>query len=150
MLDDEKPYDFELKHALKYLVKGEEVEAQFITLSSHSSRHVEWTAELKQAVFRALPEPKEGAEPEGDPDHVMTGTELLFLFYNAKNVSLKQVLLLAKELFTAKPSIALVDGEERLTKPLIDAMHPDDFESMMGEYIARFIIASAFAMLKKL
>ena len=150
MLDEEKPYDFELTHTLKYAHKGEEVEAQFITLSPPTSRHVEWTAELKQAVFRALPEPKEGVEPEGDPDHVMTGTELLFLFYNAKDVSLKQILLLAKELFTAKPSIVSIDGEERLTKPLIDAMHPNDFENMMGEYTARFIIASVFAMLKKL
>ena len=148
---DEEKYDFELKHSFSYGRGGEPKDAMFITLFPPTSRHTGECADLKQAVFRSLPEPKEGdGDSKDSEDRAMTGTELLFLLYNAKDVSLKQVLLLAKELFTIKPSVALVDGEERLTKPLIDEMHPEDFECMTGEYIARFIVASAFAMLKKL
>jgi hypothetical protein len=40
-----------------------------------------------------------------------------------------------------KENVALVDGEQKLTTPLMEKMSPYDFESMVGEYIANFILA---------
>jgi hypothetical protein len=150
---DEEKFDFELKKPFKYGKKGLEVEAQFITLLPHSSRHMSYCADLKQAVFQALPKPDPDAVVEDDEEKEdsrgLTGLELLLMIYKS-DVSLKQVLLTAAELFTIKPSVALIDGEQKLTKPLIDVMDPDEFEQMTGEYICRFIVASAFASLKEL
>ncbi len=149
----EKQFDYELKHPFKYAHKGDEVEAGFISLLPPTSRHVGPCADLKQAVFRSLPIVEPGSNQakndKDDKDDGLDGTIIMLLIYTSQNVDLKHMLFVARELFTTRPPVALVDGEERTTHKILDDIHPDDFETMVGEYIARFIVASAWGTLNK-
>lgn len=150
-MSNKSSYDLELRHPFTYHNKGEEATAGFIRLDAPTSRHAGQIADLKQYLFRSFPEVEDdGTEKDTDTDQdpELTGPQVLTLFYKAENVSFKQVLLTAKELFTTKPSIALVDGEQAVTNPILYNINPDDFERMTGEYIARFIAASAWSILK--
>ena len=148
-MSDEKMTELKLTHPFKYDFKGEEVEAEWITLKAPTSRHAGLCADLKQYLFRSFPEVEDdGTEKAEVDDPELTGPQVLTLFYKTENVSLKQVLLTCRELFITKPSIALVDGEQRVTNVILNNMNPDDFERMAGEYIAFFIAASAWSILK--
>ena len=61
-------------------------------------------------------------------------------------VELGSVLLTARELFTS--GLAMVEGEVKLTKPIMDEMSQDDLEAMTGEYLANFTLASALQKMK--
>ncbi len=152
----EKEYNYELQYGpLKYAKDGELVEAEWITLNPPTSYNSKECAFLKQAVYRSLPErtPEEVEKAketlkEQEVEAVITGEEILMLLYKSQHVELANVLVVARDLFSSK-GIALVDGEEKVTKKILDEMHPQDFEEMLGEYIARFIMASVFQKKKK-
>jgi len=138
---------YELDIEFEYAHKGDLRKAEFITLYPPTSRNMSEVAALKQAFFRSLPQDDESGEKE-EAETEIKGSQVMALISMSVNVELSTVLLTARELFSAK-GIADVDGEEKLTKPLIDAMDPNDFYTMTGEYIANFIIASALRKLKK-
>jgi len=129
--------------------KGGELEAgTFVTLAAPTSRNMTECATLKQAFFRALPKTGEvEAEDSGQGDAVINGEAIMTLITMSKDVELGSVLLTAKELLTS--GVALVEGEEKLTKPLFDKLSQDDMELLVGEYLANFILASALQRLKK-
>jgi hypothetical protein len=152
----EKKYDFEVKEKFKYAYKGNEQEVEFITLHPPTSKNLKESSDLKQFVFRALTEAsernpgkdKDEEEPAEGAQAELTGADILLSIYAASRVSLAKFLVTGIELLSTK-GVAEVDGEERLTKTLIDKMDPDEFEEMLGEYIARFIMASALAKANK-
>lgn len=152
-MDLEKAFDFEIKNKFEYAYKGTTQELEFITLNPPTSRNLKHCADLKQFVFRALTEASDRAknddvEPSEGAQVDLTGSDILLSVYSSKDVSLATFLVTGIELLSTK-DVAFVDGEERLTKPLIDKMDPDEFETMLGEYVARFIMASALAKANK-
>jgi hypothetical protein len=58
--------------------------------------------------------------------------------YGSNSIDANVVWEQAKALF--KEGVALVDGEQKLTAPMIDKMSPDDFEKLTGEYVANFTL----------
>jgi len=153
----ESVYEFGLEVSFEYAHKGEGVKAEFISLYPPTSRHMSPCSDLKQAVFRSLPEPTkeeidkgEEVEKEKDKEVSISGPEILLFFYKSREVELKKVILLGRELLCTKPCIAFVDGEEKINSTLLDKMDPMDLEQMIGEYIARFIAASAWRVLNKI
>ena len=137
---------YELKHPFKYASKGEQVDANFITVFSPNFKQIDKVAPIKQAFTIAIDElnsddvkiEEDKKEGEKESDGI-TPTMVLQLLYRA-NADVTKVFLHARELF--KSGAALIDGESSLTIPLMDKMSLDDFEGVLGVYIANFIVPS--------
>lgn len=139
---------YELEQSFEYASKGEQLTASFITLQAPTSRNMKECAELKQAFFRSLPKAstQETAELPDEDDDKLDGEGIMLLIAMSKDVELASVLCIARELFSS--GVALVEGEEKLTKTLLDKMDQDDLEAMTGKYLANFILASALQRLR--
>ena len=151
MSDDEElktEFDYELETKFSYAYKGDMQEASFIRLKAPSSKNISQCADLKQAFMRALPtdgKVEEGKDSKGLDD--LDGESIMMLISMSKDVSLKSVLISARELFSS--GLAFVDGETKVTKPILDDMSQDDLENMLGEYYLNFILASWLRKMKK-
>lgn len=145
-MDLKTEFDYPLTVPFPYALKGQEETASFIKLVAPTSRHSRECATLKQAFFRAVPK---GEESDVDPETVETpsGTDIITMLAISQDVDLPDVLDTAARLFTA--GVAFVDGEAKLTRPLLDKMSQEDLEGMAGEYLANFTVASALARQKK-
>ena len=134
---------YELKHPFKYASKGEQVDANFITVFSPNFKQIDKVAPIKQAFTIAIDELNSDdvkiEENKKEEDSGITPTMVLQLLYRA-NADVTKVFLHARELF--KSGAALIDGESSLTIPLMDKMSLDDFEGVLGVYIANFIVPS--------
>jgi len=140
--------NYTLSTPIEYAYRGEQVEGTFVTMKAPTSRNMSECAALKQAFFRALPQDdtvEADAREEGEAE--ITGEGIMTLITMSKDVELATVLVTGRELLTS--GVALVEGEEKLTKPLLDKISQDDLEGMVGEYMANFILASALQRLKK-
>ena len=145
----DKEVTYTLETPLKYAYRGEPMDGEFITLKAPTSRNMAECAALKQAFFRALPQ--DGAveaDTTDTGDAEITGEGVMTLITMSKDVELASVLVTGRELLTS--GVALIEGEEKLTKPLLDNISQDDLEGMLGEYLANFILASALQRLKKM
>ena len=139
---------YTLQAPVQYAHKGELVTGTFVELAPPTSRNMNECAQLKQAFFRALP--KTGAvdvDAEEGKDAELTGDAIMTLITMSPDVELASVLVTGRELLTS--GVALVEGEEKLTKPILDSMSADDLEGMIGEYMVNFILASALRRMKK-
>lgn len=144
----ETEFNYELEQSFEYASKGEQCTASFITLTAPTSRNMKECAELKQAFFRALPKTplQDSVEVPEDNADELDGAGVMLLIAMSRDVELSVVLCTARELFST--GIAKVDGEEKLTKTLLDKMNQDDLEAMTGDYLANFILASALQKLR--
>jgi hypothetical protein len=147
--------NFELTTKFTYANKGEQVEAGWIELTAPTVKNAKECAALKQSFFRALPkadpvavDQMSEAAPEPSDKEEMKGAEIMTILSMSKDVELHTVLLHGRELFNS--GVAMIDGEIKLTKPLIDLMSMDDLENMTGEYLANFILASSLKTMKNL
>lgn len=140
-------FNYELKSPFDYDHKGNVVEAQFITLRAPSSKEISETADLKQAFFRALPKDSTSTGDESEEGSLddLNGDAIMMMIAISPDVTLKTVLLCARELFKI---VATVDGEERMTVPLLDKIDPEDLETMVGEYYLNFVLASWLKKMK--
>ncbi len=137
-------FDYELKVPFLYAYAGNQEKALMITLKAPTVK-TPYRADLKQCFFRAIPQDgKEEAKGEAGTK-MFTGSDILFTISMSREVSLSSFIEYGKSLLAS--GVALVDGQTKLTKLLIDAMDPDELENMLGEYMVNFILASA---LKKL
>ena len=145
---DKKELDFPLTTEFNYANKGQETSATFIRLFAPSAKQLSRCSELKQAFFRAskeLPQEEEAPDAKQDKEE-LTGSNIMAILYSSDSVKMSEVLMNARELFTC--GLATVDGEEKLTKPLVDLMSGDDFEKMTGEYLVNFILRSVLDEMK--
>lgn len=147
-MDKKTEITYELETPVEYARKGEMEKGKFIVLKAPTSKNMAECAFLKQAFFRAIgtiPKQDRGdVDVDGETD--IDGEAVMSIITMSTGVELSAVLLTARELFTS--GLALVDGEEKLTKPIMDKMLQDDLESMTGEYLANFILASALRKMK--
>lgn len=134
----------ELIKPFKYTAKnsGEEKEAQFVELREPSVRNLSACGTLKQAFMRVIAsESNDSNAPESDEDktdEVPMATKIINALY-ASDTDITVVLLSAKELFK---DVAFVDGEKRVTVPMLDCLSMEDIELMTGKYMENFILAS--------
>lgn len=142
---------FTLDTPIEYATKGNVEHGSFITLKAPTSRQMSECADLKQSFLRALPKDG-GVEVSSSKSEDKTtlddldGETIMMMISMSQEVQLKTVLLIARELFCS--GIAFLDGEIKMTKPLLDSMVPDEFESMVGEYLRNFILASWLEKMK--
>lgn len=130
-----------------YAKDGDEVVAEFVQLTAPSSKQLKHTTYLKQSFFRALNSLQGAAKEEKTDESVdMKAEDIISMLYMS-DVDMNNVLLSAIELFSS--GVALVDGDQRFTKPIIETLSQEDLELMTGTYLVNFILASALAKAKK-
>jgi len=134
----------ELKDGFSYAFKGEEQNATFITLLPPTFKQIDKIAPLKQAFVCAINEISQDVQQSADDveesaDDSITGPQILVLLYRS-TCDMTKVFLHAKDLFNS--GAALVDGETKLTIPLMEKMSVPDFEKLVGDYLANFIAPS--------
>lgn len=139
---------YELTKPLEYALKGDLQTASFIELRAPTSRNMTECAALKQAFCRALPDTENATDSDREGKEVseITGQDIMGLILRSKDVELITVLLHARKLFS---NVGFIDGEVRLNNLLMDDIDPDDFENMVGEYLARFTLASMLQRMNK-
>ena len=146
---------YELKKPFPYATKGGgKEEASFITLFEPTFKQLAQITPIKQAITAAITQlnsddtgdtdAAEGGDDTGDTDASSepTAAMMLAVLYQWDG-KLTSVFLHAQELF--KSGAALVEGEVKLTIPLMEKMGVEDFEQMVGEYIAAFLAPSLMA-----
>ncbi len=138
-------FQFNVVTPFTYASKGENVDATFITLSAPTSKHSRECSALKQAFFRALP--REEKKVDAPEKFEVSGTEVMTLIAMSKDVDLADVMDVGKKLLTN--NLAMVEGEVKLTMNLIERMSQDDVESMIGEYMVNFTLASSLAKMNE-
>jgi len=134
---------FDITKPFEYAFKGEQRRAEFVTLLPPTMKQHSQAAALKQSIIRivtgALRGTDDGSSDDKDVDEPITSKMVIATIYGSDcvdvNVVWEQARLLLKE------GVALIDGEQKLTVPLMEKMDPDDFENMVGEYIANFTLA---------
>lgn len=139
----EDSFDFELTKPFKYAHAGEQVEAKFIRFISPSKKQMEHNVFLKEAFFKAVKSMEgksEKSKIKKEENETLSGEEVLAMLYMTPDVDMFKVLLSAIELF--KTGVAMADGSEKLTQSMIDEISQDDIESMTGQYMINFTIAS--------
>lgn len=141
---DIEEFDYPLTKPIPYASGGgsEEV-GTFIKLSAPSSKQLTHCAQLKQAFVRAVTEQVKNnpnAKEDSGPGKEIKGEDIVYLLYGSESADMAKILLSAVELFAS--GVAQVEGEVKLTKPLIADMSNDDLEGMLGAYMANFILRS--------
>lgn len=132
-------FRFDLKRSnLSYSNKGEQEDATFILLKAPTSRHSRQCAFLKQAFFRAVP--KEEPKKKDKEFETPTGLEMINILAMSQDVDLADVIDVGKDLLSN--GVALVDGDQKLNKLMIDQLHEEDVEEMIGLYMVVFTLAS--------
>ena len=148
-----------LKNPLSYATRdGETTEAEFLEMNAPSGRHSKQTAGLRQGIVRAIIEDQDRAaktraamgvpEEPDDPNQVEAddtievaeGGDIVNVLARS-SVDLGALYHTARDLFTTK-GILKVDGSTQMTATLLDRMSAQDFEFLVGSYIANFILAS--------
>lgn len=138
-----KEFDFPLSTKIPYAKDGEEVKGSFIKFTAPSSKQLTQCSMLKQSFIRAVTEQAKNnpdAANEADDGKKIKGEDIIYLLYGSESVDMGKILLSAIELF--KSGVAMIEGEAKLTKPLLDEISNDDLEGMLGEYLANFILRS--------
>ncbi len=136
-----KSTEYHLKEPFEYAFQGDTRKAKFILLNLFSGKQMSQAANVKQICLRAFQSFADKAEPDAKPTDVkLTGTEVMQAIYLSTEDANK-FLLYMTELLTTK-GIALIDGEQHLTKPLIELMSMQDVENVCGEYVLNFIVSS--------
>jgi len=146
---------FELEHPVKYSHGGTEQEGGFITLVEPSMKLLSKTTPFKSAFYAASVKmsSSDDGDDSGDDDNdgdnegneasakKMTGTMVMGILH-AYTKDMSSLLNKAMKLFCIK-GVASVEGEVDMTMAILETMHPDDFENMLGEYLVNFTLASA-------
>jgi len=141
----------EIRHTLeipfKFVYKGQEEIAEFITLRPPTTKNRRECGALEQSFMRALPtsegvveeqiksEPVEDSKPP-------TGTETMAMIAMSKNSDLGETMEIARKLFLS--DVAYINGETKVVGNSIDNVSLDDFKELVGKYLVGFILRSAF------
>jgi len=152
MDEEKKEVLYQLKSTFEYAFKGENRTASFISLRPPTMREHHPASQLKQSIMTMIRTTYSGDEilkagdqakssNQGDTtaDDDITAELILTLLFSSDNLDINVVFEQAKVLF--KAGVALIDGEQVLNNPLVDKMSIDDFQNIVGEYIANFILA---------
>lgn len=141
-MEEIQEIDFPLTTKISYAFEGEEVEGSFVKLTPPSAKQLSHCAFLKQSFIRACAEQQRNNPGQKEPasDEKVSGQDIIYMLYGSSSTDMAKVLISGIELF--KTGVAMIDGETKMTKPLLDKMSNDDLEGMLGEYLANFILQS--------
>lgn len=135
----------DLSKPLSYAHKGNMQEGTFVELKAPTFKQLENFLPVKQAFISAVTSIDSSKTMEDDnaadkeEDVKITGAQALAVMMQS-SCDMTKIYLYCAELF--KSGAALLDGEQKLTVSLIEAMDLADFDKLVGDYIANFIATS--------
>jgi len=141
-MSEPKEVTAELTDSFEYAYKGDQREAQFISLFAPTMRQHSQAAALKQSIMKMIAKAVKDVDDDStdvSDESEVTAEMVITTIYTSECVEANVVWEQAKALF--KEGAALIDGEQKMTAPLIEKMSPDDFEKTVGKYIANFTLA---------
>lgn len=130
---------YEIKEGLQYAHGGEMQDASFIEMRAPNYKDMTNFSVVKQEFIKAITNVSEGSEASessGDSGTI-SGDDAISLLY-ATGADMGKVIAGTQELLRAS---AMVDGEAKLTIPLLEKLSIADAEGLIGCYIANFIAA---------
>lgn len=135
---------YELKKPITYSAKGDTHEAKFIELKEPTRKDLANFTPIQQAFMKAVKELQGDAdkieEAEAKETEDTITAEAVIYLMSQSDVDMVKVSLFAEQIF--KNGSALIDGETLLTSPLMQKMNMDDWNGLVGTYIANFITPS--------
>lgn len=142
-------FEYTLRQPFDYAHKGEQYTASTLLCKCPTSKQIDKCAKLKQAFFRAVSETSDNVSDSqhgtGSGNVDIKPRDVLDAICQS-SIDFSDVMSTGISLLSS--GIVLVDGQEKLTRGLIDRMSLDDIESVIGEYYVNFIVASALQNLK--
>ena len=130
-----------LRVPFEYSHKGNQEMASFITLVAPTTRNTDTTSVLYQAFFRAIPDGDDSSGDAKGDGSTPSGEDIMMMLAYSPKVDLPKVMATAIKLFTSH-GVALIDGEVKLNKILMESVSHEDLLGMTGDYMASFILAS--------
>lgn len=141
---------YTLNEPFEYAFKGEQEAATFITLLPPTARHIANIAPVKSYIMQAiewvqnLPDADTAETVEGDGSggdvESIDPKVMMNTLDRAPGVEVAKVLLHINEMLTS--GLALVEGETRFTKPMLDRLSIPDIYGIAGTFIVNFIVPS--------
>lgn len=146
-----KTFDFVLDEPIDYVVGGEVTSGSRITFYAPKPSQRKKVMKLKQIFFQALPKtsstdvkPEKPSDNAADDD--INGDAIIALVASS-NADYAEFIELGRSLICDQN--AKIDDVTYLTTVLVDKIDVDVLESMVGQYIANFIVKSALKSLGK-
>lgn len=156
-----REFKFDLSQPLTYGHGGELATSSFVILTAPTSRERKECAYLKQAFFVAINENRSGMDEEKverarerlkqeqkKDEELLSGEEVMMMIASSTKVKFDEFLEVGRRLLQS--GVAKIGGEEKLTGALIDKMDMDDFEKLVGDYLAFFTLQSSLTALKNI
>lgn len=140
--------DFELSSPIEYHDAGEKAEGRILTFSAPTAKQNKYRVQLQQSFFKAVSSLNSGgeqAQQEGGSAEP-TGSEVLMLMLSS-DVDMCAVHETFKKMVCSR--VCMVEDSTPLTEHLYDQISADDIDSILGEYLANFILRSALQRLAK-
>ena len=133
--------DIQLTTELEYHYQGSPKKTTCVTLRAPSNKQRKYVAKLKQGFFRAI-ENLRNTDQTGASDNKneISGSDVLALVLMSEAVQFDEYL--ETFMMVATTGGVLIDGEEPMTSVLWERLSYEDAESMLGEYLAGFMLAA--------
>ena len=140
-------FDFTLSEPIQVSIEGEFVTEEVIVCHSPSLKHKKPTIRLRQKFMQAIKNTTDGKETKEtenvDTQKDLKGFEIEGMIFmgggNDEDFAVKFMDVFEKMILT--PGVAYV-GKKALLHSDLEKISSQDFERLMGEYIANFFISS--------
>ncbi len=147
-MSEPKEVIYNLKTPFNYAYKGDKRDAGFITLKAPTVSNIGYISKLKQGFMRAIrSQSQSSATSSGDASADDLTGEMIIMMLQMSDVDYSEYMTIGKCIFVDS-DIALIDGELKFNKDLINRLSVDDLELMIGEYLKDFILTSALRMMQ--
>ena len=146
-MSKENIYTF--KHPLKYSTKeGEIAEAQWLEIKEPTSRFMDNIAPIRAHLMRAIAWheqkrkndntiPREKGEEDEKEENTLSAEEMMVTLDLPPDVD---TALVIRNVMFMMPDLGLIDGEKKITRPLIGDIHPEDTFGITGRFLINFIL----------
>lgn len=153
-----KDFQVKLQETFQYDYDGEKANAQFVLVKKPTAKQIGLTSIIRSVFQNNLMEMRSGLDDDAvkdayenvkaheaktsdevEEDSGLTSDQAVMILYQDTD-QVSKVTVAFTELL--RSGLFLIDGEQSFTKPLIDAMDGDDFESLMGGFVSNFTYAS--------
>lgn len=144
-------FTFELIKPLPYHRDGEQVFAKEIILKAPSNKQQHETSKLKQGFHRAIHELQNSEAANSkknknkDNEEDINGEDIISMIMASK-IDFGEYQQVFGSLL--RNDIGWIENE-KITMPIYNNISDEDFEKMMGEYIANFLLISMMKNFKK-
>ena len=139
-----------LSTPIRYSTKGEFKETEILVLKAPTNRVLSQVSFLQQGFMRVIRAEEEKipssqieeikAENNSSGGDELNGKQMMLAIKASEFVDFQEYANVFRDMLTH--NLAFLDGEEKLTKPVLDEIYTHDMDKIMEAYFENFIIAS--------